>query len=69
MLGEVDGHANVLTAIAHYKTVLEVLDFFLKNLNDWKAKGFKEQSMWKFLKDFEVAVRESEAISASRSVL
>ncbi|KAF8711694.1 Metallo-beta-lactamase superfamily, partial [Rhizoctonia solani] len=48
----IDCHENVFTVIAHDKTMLDVLDFFPKPLNDWKSRGYKETSMWMFLKDF-----------------
>jgi glyoxylase-like metal-dependent hydrolase (beta-lactamase superfamily II) len=57
-LEEVDGHENILTVIAHDATLLDVLEFFPKTLNDWKAKGFREQGMWKFLRDLKGALEE-----------
>lgn len=51
-LHALDGHENVLTIIAHDNSLLDVLDFFPKSLNDWKAKKFREQGMWGFLSYF-----------------
>ncbi|CAE6413238.1 unnamed protein product [Rhizoctonia solani] len=53
---DIDCHENIFTVIAHDKTMLDVLEFFPGSLNDWKFKGYKERSMWRFLKDFEGAL-------------
>jgi hypothetical protein len=42
--------------IAHDHTLLDVVDFFPKEANDWKAKGWKEEGRWRFLKGFRKAV-------------
>ncbi|KAG8719010.1 hypothetical protein FRC08_003867 [Ceratobasidium sp. 394] len=55
-LREFDAHPNVLTVIAHDVTLLDIIDFFPKTSNDWHARGYREQAMWKFLGDFEGAV-------------
>ncbi|CAE6421085.1 hypothetical protein ACGC1H_006694 [Rhizoctonia solani] len=49
---DVDCHENIFTIIAHDSTMLGVVEFFPKTLNDWKFKGYREKSMWSFLKDF-----------------
>ncbi|EUC63998.1 N-acyl homoserine lactonase AttM [Rhizoctonia solani AG-3 Rhs1AP] len=49
---DVDCHENIFTIIAHDSTMLGVVEFFPKTLNDWKFKGYREKSMWGFLKDF-----------------
>jgi hypothetical protein len=36
--------------------LLDVMDFFPKEANEWKAKGWKEEGRWRFLKDFQRAV-------------
>ncbi|KAG9074304.1 hypothetical protein FRC06_010784, partial [Ceratobasidium sp. 370] len=56
-LEEFDGYPNILTIIAHDQTLLDVLDFYPKNLNDWQAKGYKERGMWQFLRDFREALK------------
>ncbi|KAF8593885.1 putative N-acyl homoserine lactonase AttM [Ceratobasidium sp. AG-I] len=56
-LEEFDGHENVFTVIAHDDTLTDIVDFFPKSLNDWKARGYREQAMWEFLRDFKDAVQ------------
>jgi hypothetical protein len=42
----------VLVAIAHDPTALDVFDFFpTGTLNQWRAKGWKEQLHWGFLNE------------------
>jgi glyoxylase-like metal-dependent hydrolase (beta-lactamase superfamily II) len=53
---DIDCHENVFTVIAHDKTMLDVLEFFPQTLNDWRSKGYRERSMWMFLRDFEGAL-------------
>ncbi|CUA69621.1 hypothetical protein RSOLAG22IIIB_03993 [Rhizoctonia solani] len=52
----IDCHKNIFTIIAHDDTMLGIVEFFPSTLNDWKLKGYKEKSMWKFLKDFKGAL-------------
>ncbi|KAG9099724.1 hypothetical protein FS749_000586 [Ceratobasidium sp. UAMH 11750] len=56
-LEDFDGHPNILTIIAHDHTLLDVLEFYPKNLNDWQERGYKERGMWQFLRDFREAVK------------
>lgn len=44
-----DGDENVFTVLAHDSTLLDVVDFFPKLANDWKAKRWGQQSHWRFL--------------------
>ena len=54
-----DAHDNVLTMVAHDKTMLDIVDFFPKaSANDWKSKGWREKGMWQFLGDFHKAVTD-----------
>ncbi len=47
-----DADPNILIAIAHDPTSLEVFDFFpTGKMNDWKAKGWKEAAHWGFLSE------------------
>jgi hypothetical protein len=49
---EFDADPNVLVAIAHDPTSLDVFDFFpTGTMNDWRAKGWKEQQHWGFLNE------------------
>ncbi|KAJ1303845.1 hypothetical protein OPQ81_008265 [Rhizoctonia solani] len=64
-LADFDCYENILTIIAHDATLLDVLDFFPKSLNDWKAKGYREKGLWKFLGDFREAVGDISLTSSS----
>lgn len=49
-LEEFDASPNVLVCIAHDNGLPKVVDFFPNGtLNDWKAKGWKDDSHWAFL--------------------
>ena len=49
---EFDADPNVLVAIAHDPTSLEVFDFFPNGyMNDWRSKGWKRASHWGFLSE------------------
>ncbi|KAG8779168.1 hypothetical protein FRC12_024602 [Ceratobasidium sp. 428] len=56
-LEELDGHPNILTVIAHDNTLLDIIDFYPKTINDWRSKGYKERAMWEFVRDFREAVK------------
>jgi len=49
---EADGHSTIFTVIAHDNSLLDVVEFFPKDANDFKAKGWVEDGRWAFLKDF-----------------
>ena len=51
-----DADDRVFVMIAHDYTLLEVVDFFPREANGWKAKGWKEEGRWRFLGDFQRAV-------------
>lgn len=46
-----DGRDDVLVVLAHDSSFLDVLDFFPRSINDWKANGWDDQARWLFLKD------------------
>ena len=51
-LQEFDADPNVLVAIAHDPTSLDVFDFFPKGtMNDWKKKGWKQTAHWGFVNE------------------
>jgi glyoxylase-like metal-dependent hydrolase (beta-lactamase superfamily II) len=50
---EIDAEENVLFVFAHESSIRSVADFFPASANDWKQKGWKEQTLWAFLKDFQ----------------
>ncbi|KAL2355243.1 beta-lactamase-like protein [Cryomyces antarcticus] len=57
---EFDAADNVLVAIAHDDTLLDVLDFYPKTLNHWREKDLSNKVRWTFLRDFAEAVEEQE---------
>lgn len=51
-----DAHENVFVAIAHDPSLIEVVDFFPKSLNNWKRENWAEAARWRFLANFKDAV-------------
>lgn len=51
-----DDQDNVFLVAAHDHTVSAVIDTFPRSANQWKQKGWKEQTKWLFLKDFQEAL-------------
>ncbi|CAI6237599.1 unnamed protein product [Periconia digitata] len=47
-----DSRDDVLVVIAHDVTLLDVMEFFPKDMNNWKEKGWADRGRWRFLKDF-----------------
>lgn len=60
-LGEFDGYENVFTVLAHDDSVLDVVGKFPERAYGWKEKGWREKTLWRFLRDFGPAVKESKA--------
>ncbi|KAJ4982687.1 metallo-beta-lactamase superfamily protein [Stagonosporopsis vannaccii] len=58
-LTEFDANSNVLTIIAHDRSLLDVLDFYPASANDWKEKGWRQAGMWRFLADFKLAIDQT----------
>lgn len=51
-----DARDDVFVVIAHDISLLDIVNLFPKKANDWKKKGWKKQSHWKFLADFKEAL-------------
>ncbi|KAF4961368.1 hypothetical protein FSARC_10213 [Fusarium sarcochroum] len=51
-----DAQDNVFCVFAHDMSVFGVIDTFPKTANDWKVKGWREKTLWKFLSDIEAAI-------------
>ncbi|RSL87849.1 hypothetical protein CEP52_015416 [Fusarium oligoseptatum] len=51
-----DLREDVFVIIAHDRTLLDVINFFPKKANEWKEKGWKGASRWRFLEDFKGAL-------------
>jgi hypothetical protein len=47
-LGVFDSDPNVFVLSAHDPSLHGVIDLFPKNINDWKAKGWKNRGVWSF---------------------
>ncbi|KAK3620448.1 hypothetical protein LTR56_022734 [Elasticomyces elasticus] len=48
-----DAQDNIFAVIAHDPSLLDVVEFYPKPANGWKAKGWKEVSRWRFLRDYD----------------
>ncbi|KAH7333947.1 beta-lactamase-like protein [Rhizoctonia solani] len=57
-LADFDCYDNVFTIVAHDAELLDIVEFFPKTLNNWKARGYREKGLWKFVGNFREAVRE-----------
>ncbi|KAF1986938.1 hypothetical protein K402DRAFT_393093 [Aulographum hederae CBS 113979] len=57
-LQEFDADENVLVGIAHDAKFLGVVDMFPEDVGGWKEKGWGEKLRWRFLADFEGAVKK-----------
>lgn len=51
-----DADPNVWYVAAHDTALFGAVDLFPEQANDWKRKGWKEKTMWLFLRDFLPAV-------------
>lgn len=56
-----DANADVFVVTAHDRSLVDIIDFYPKSANDWKARGWKESSRWRFLEDFKGAVADINA--------
>ena len=46
-----DGRDDVMILMTHDATMLDVLEFFSHDINDWKARDWAAQGRWLFLKN------------------
>ena len=51
-----DAAENVLVIIAHDWSLLQVVDLFPKDINQWKQNHWGELARWRFLADFREAI-------------
>lgn len=51
-----DADPNVWYVMAHDTALFEGIDLFPEKASGWRAKGWKEKTMWQFLVDFLPAV-------------
>ncbi|OTB00942.1 hypothetical protein M426DRAFT_64957 [Hypoxylon sp. CI-4A] len=52
VVGEFEAHDNVFVVFAHDAKLLDIMEFYPKSATDWKEKGWKWESRWRFLGDF-----------------
>lgn len=53
---EADADSNVWFVFAHDPSLIGVVDFFPLGADGWKEKGWRENTLWSFLRDFDEAV-------------
>lgn len=54
---EADGLDSVWFVYAHDPSLMGVADLFPLSANEWKKRGWREKTLWTFLRDFEPATR------------
>lgn len=55
---DADAESNVWFGYAHDPSMYGVVDFFPGSANDWMEKGWRERTLWAFLRDFEGATQK-----------
>jgi len=60
-VSEFDADERVFVVIAHDASLLDVVDFFPSNANEWKRKDWGKKGHWRFLADFSGALDEAKA--------
>lgn len=55
---EFDAYEDIFPVIAHDLHLKDIIDFYPKPANDWKAKGWKKEGTWRFLRDFDTGSAE-----------
>jgi glyoxylase-like metal-dependent hydrolase (beta-lactamase superfamily II) len=58
-LTEFDAYDNVFSVIAHDQSLFDIVDFYPKSANQWKAKGWAKEGQWRFLGDFGVGTEKA----------
>lgn len=51
-----DGRHDIMIVIAHDMTLLNVIDFVPRNINDWKRKDWADRTRWLYLRELEKLV-------------
>jgi len=57
-LQEFDAAENVFLLVAHDESVMDIVDFYPKDMNDWFEKDHARKSKWRFLADYEEAIKD-----------
>lgn len=53
---DADAEENVFFVGAHDDTIRGIVDVFPQKANDWQIQGWREKSLWVFLRDFQEAL-------------
>ena len=53
-----DAYSNIWFIYAHDPSLLKGVDLFPLSVNTWKEKNWREKTLWNFLEDFEMAIKE-----------
>lgn len=61
-----DSDENILVLVAHDESVLDVINFFPKTVNDFMRDGLVQRVRWRFLRDFVQAVGWSQDVPDKR---
>lgn len=59
-LQEFDAREDVFTIMAHDQALFPIIDLYPKSANEWKAKGWRERGLWRFLRDFTTSEGQGE---------
>lgn len=59
-----DADERVLVIFSHDTTLYDVLEYFPKSANDWRAKGWKMAGRWRFLVDLQTLSNEDQRTSS-----
>ncbi|KEF58314.1 uncharacterized protein A1O9_06240 [Exophiala aquamarina CBS 119918] len=54
-----DAQENIWLVYAHDPSLSDVVDFFPSSANSWKEKNWRSKTMWSFLADFQVAIKDT----------
>jgi hypothetical protein len=60
---EADGKETIFYIAAHDETLKGVVDVFPRKVNYWKRQGWREETLWKFLGDFQGGVQSRDAFN------
>lgn len=64
---DADAEGDVFFIGAHDDTLKGIIEVYPQRANEWKAKGWREKSLWAFLRDFSEALEPKGAFKTSFS--
>jgi glyoxylase-like metal-dependent hydrolase (beta-lactamase superfamily II) len=56
---EIDADERVFSVIAHDASLIPILEYFPKTMNEWQSKGWQKRGHWRFLGDFVKGIEEA----------